>query len=306
MKLAVNYHSVARVRVLALLTGLALFSVTSAASAYSEGISNRSVSGCIGIIPSCHNNVMSPNGGATVTIDGPMTVNAGDRVTYTMRIARTDMGPLLGGGLNVRVSSGSLGPNAMSPMTKLLDCELTHRGVIASNAGHTEVVIPFDFIAPGGATTVQLTAAGNGVDGNGTMGSETGQTGDQWGTTMLSITVTGDAGGPGGRCPEPIEGGPEPTVEPGPEAGTMADAMDGENPDRPDVSGDIVSERIVIPIDVPVNDVGVDGGPMMARGGCQCAVTHHSSNTMPTGLGALLCAFATLSVRASRRIVKKR
>jgi hypothetical protein len=248
----------------------ALLSWSNHAQAYSEGISNRSVSGCLGIVPSCHNSAMARNDGAMVRVDGPMTVNAGERVTYTMHIARTDMGRLFGGGLNVRVSAGALGSNAMFPMTKLLDCELTHRGIIAANAGLNEVIIPFDFIAPSMSATVQLSAAGNGVDGNSTMGAENGQTGDQWGTTTLAINVVGDAApGTGGQCPAPVDAGPEPTVEPGPEGGVSMDASDGST--GPD-SGDVSSERAVIGIDVPSSDVVVDGGPMMARGGCQCSV----------------------------------
>ncbi len=289
-------------RALSMVTTLALVSVSHPAWAYEEGISNRSASGCVGIIPSCHNSAMSPNGGAMVRVDGPMMVNAGERVTYTMRIARTDMGTLFGGGFDVRVTGGALGTNPMQPMTRVLDCDLTHTGIIAANAGMTEVVIPFDFIAPGAAGTVQMLAAGNGVDGN-SRGGAGGQTGDQWGTTMLSITVVGDSGaGPGGQCPVPIERGPEPTVEPGPEAGTMEDAsFDASDVRDSSDAFDVPNEQVVIPIDVMGNDVVADGGPMTIRGGCQCTVSTRSTQMSPLGLGVMAIATMLLLKRSARR-----
>ena len=121
---------------------------------------------------------------------------------------------------------------------------------------------------------------------------------------MLSITVVGDAGaGPGGQCPVPIERGPEPTVEPGPEAGTSEDASSMDVSDVSDSAGpfDVPNERVVIPIDVMSNDVVADGGPMTIRGGCQCTVGQRSGRMSPLGLGVMAIATVLLLKRAGRR-----
>lgn len=276
---------------LALCAGLSLCSLD--AAAYSRGQTGRAVTGCLGIIPSCHNDTMSMRNGAMVAIEGPATLAAGERATYTLRVSRTDMGTLASAGLDVRASGGGLRPSGAS--TRIESCELTHSAPIpVAMAGATEVRIPFDFIAPASSTTVTLQAAANGTDGNGSVAGMPGQTGDQWGTTTFSIMVTGTADA-GGECL------PDPLPDAGPDAA----------PDASDASGNSDAADVIAPVDVAgeggaqqdasSNDGSADGGvtppPPM---NCQCAVRGGSHNGAGSAVFFVLGAVA-LAMRARGR-----
>ncbi|MBL8680999.1 MAG: hypothetical protein JNK05_17590 [Myxococcales bacterium] len=267
-----------------ILVAAALSSAPAVAHAYSEGITGRAASGCLGIIPTCHNDTMGRRDGAMVTIDGPMTVEAGSRTTYTVRVSRTDMGTLAGAGLNVIASGGALRTSA--PATRIAGCELTHSALIApAMAGATEVRIPFDFIAPASSTTVTLQAAANGVDGNGTIPRMPGQTGDQWGTASFSVMVTGVAdGGVGGVCPEPVD-----VV-----ANDAADASDAPTDSAtPPPDANETDAR-----DASVSDVGSESGP--PRVGCACRA-NVGANRARSSLAIALASLAVATVIARRR-----
>lgn len=262
------------------------------AHAYSTGTSNRSASGCIGIIPSCHNDTMSQRNGAMVTIDGPTSVAAGERVTYTLRVARTDMGTLAGAGLDVSVSGGGLRPNGTN--TRIENCELTHSGIIVpATVGASEVAIPFDFIAPAGATTVTIQAAGNGVDGNGRTVGQPGQTGDQWGTSSLAVTITGTADA-GGACLQPTpDAGPDAAPDASVDGAIETDASDAAAADG--ALGDAAQDGSQ-PTDA-ASDGGTNPPPPP---GCQCAVPAAQHGSRSSVL-ALLSTSALLALTSSRR-----
>jgi hypothetical protein len=155
--------------------------------------------------------------------------------------------------------------------------------------GASEVRIPFDFIAPAASTTVTLQAAGNAVDGNGEIRGMPGQTGDQWGTTQLSVMITGTSDG-GGVCPEPVDA----SVDGGRDAGT-------------DVVLDVASDT------GSTQDGGADGGSDVAsdgaivdestqppRPGCACAAPIGGGDRARGG-ALLLLALAACSTRARKR-----
>lgn len=213
---------------------------------------------------------MSPRNGAMVAIEGPATLAAGERATYTLRVSRTDMGTLAFAGLDVRASGGGLRPNGGN--TRIESCELTHSMPIApAMAGATEVRIPFDFIAPASATTVTLQAAANAADGNGTMAGANGQTGDQWGTTSFSVMITGSSDAGGACLPDPL-----------PDASVDASANDSS----------------------PATDAGADaaadGGVRPPPMNCQCTVGG-ASRGGSRGVLALVVGAVALAMRARRR-----
>ncbi len=266
---------------------------SSNATAYSRGTTNRSVSGCIGIIPSCHNDTMSARSGAMVAIDGPTTLAAGERATYTLRIARTDMGTLAGAGLDVRVSGGGLRPNGAD--TRIESCELTHNALILpAMAGASEVRIPFDFIAPASSTTVTIQAAGNGVDGNGAQAGMPGQTGDQWGTTSVSVMITGTADAGGTCLPDPVDPAPDAAVDAS-DASDSASAIDGD-------PVDVASEGSVSADGTTATDAAADAGRPPPVPGCQCTVAH-GTRSAPS---ALVWAAGVAIVLVSRARSKRR
>jgi MYXO-CTERM domain-containing protein len=275
------------------LASLALAAAVSSApvvaSAYSEGISGRAVSGCLGIIPACHNDTMGRRDGAMVAIEGPMSVAAGSRTTFTLRVARTDMGTLGGGGLDVIASGGALRANA--PNTRLTGCELTHSALIVpAMMGATELRIPFDFIAPASSTTVTLSAAGNAVDGNGLIRGMPGQTGDQWGTATLAVTVTGVSDG-GGVCPDPSDV----VVADAADASDVADVVTDEIAPLPDV---------VAPdgADGSVNDTGSESGPPRPGCACRAGATNGARDNAPFAIAALALGLAGRRRRRARAV----
>ncbi len=273
----------------------ATLSATTDASAYSRGTTNRSASGCLGIIPSCHNDTMSQRNGAMVAIDGPATLAAGERATYTLRISRTDMGTLAGAGLDVRASGGGLRPNGTN--TRIESCELTHNAVILpAMAGAGEVRIPFDFIAPASSTTVTLQAAGNAVDGNGSIAGMPGQTGDQWGTASLMVTITGTSDA-GGTCL------PDPVADAGPDASADGSADAGGS--TGDASVDATSQPDVVETDSAsdassLQDAAADGGTQPPAMTCRCTVAGHGAARGTPALWLVLGALG-LAWRARNR-----
>ncbi|MFO0556943.1 MAG: choice-of-anchor V domain-containing protein [Polyangiales bacterium] len=278
---------------LALCAGLSLCSLD--AVAYSRGTTGRSVTGCLGIIPSCHNDTMSMRNGAMVAIEGPATLAAGERATYTLRVSRTDMGTLAVAGLDVRASGGGLRPNGAN--TRIESCELTHSVPIAPTmAGATEVRIPFDFIAPANATTVTLQAAANGADGNGTMAGANGQTGDQWGTTSFSVMVTGSSDAGGACLPDPL---PDASA---PDAADASDAaIDGSDSSVEDGGADAdASANDSSPITDAGADAAADGGVRPPPMNCQCTVSG-ASRGGSRGALALIVGAVALAIRARRR-----
>jgi hypothetical protein len=154
--------------------------------------------------------------------------------------------------------------------------------------GASEVRIPFDFIAPAASTTVTLQAAGNAVDGNGEIRGMPGQTGDQWGTTRLSVMITGTSDG-GGVCPEPVDA-----------------SVDGGNDAATDVALDVASDT------GSTQDGSADGGSDVAsdgaivdesmqppRPGCACAAPIGGDRAR--GGALLLVALAACSIRTRKR-----
>lgn len=275
----------------------ATLSATTDASAYSRGTTNRSASGCLGIIPSCHNDTMSQRNGAMVAIDGPATLAAGERATYTLRISRTDMGTLAGAGLDVRASGGGLRPNGTD--TRIESCELTHNAVILpAMAGAGEVRIPFDFIAPASSTTVTLQAAGNAVDGNGSVAGMPGQTGDQWGTTSLMVTITGTSDAGGTCLPDPVaDAGPDASADSGADAdagASMGDASaDGSEPDVVDTDGRADASSL--------QDAAADGGTQPPAMTCRCTVAGNAAGRGTPALWLVLGALGLAWRARSRR-----
>jgi hypothetical protein len=261
------------------------------ARAYSEGITGRTVTGCLGIIPSCHNDTMSRRDGATVTIEGPMSVMAGERVTYTLRVARTDMGALAGAGLDVAASGGAL--RAAGTTTRVTSCELTHNAVISAAMGASEVRIPFDFIAPASSTTVTIRAAGNAVDGNGSMRGVPGQTGDQWATAQLMVTVTGTADA-GGVCPEPEDVVAQDASDASPND-ALADVVANDGSANDAGSNDAATNDAA-------TDARADGGVTMPPGGvCACSAPGRARGPSGVWAGALAFAAALLARRRRAR-----
>lgn len=275
---------------LALCAGLSLCSLE--AAAYSRGTTGRSVTGCLGIIPSCHNDTMSMRNGAMVAIEGPATLAAGERATYTLRVSRTDMGTLAVAGLDVRASGGGLRPNGAN--TRIESCELTHSMPIApAMAGATEVRIPFDFIAPASATTVTLQAAANGADGNGTMVGANGQTGDQWGTTSLSVMITGSSDAGGACLPDPLPDASAPDA-----SDAAIDGSDSSVEDAAPVAD--ASANDSSPTSDAGADAAADGGVRPPPMNCQCTVGG-ASRGGSGGLLALVVGAVALAKRARRR-----
>jgi MYXO-CTERM domain-containing protein len=219
-----------------------------------------------------------------VALEGPMTVMAGERASFVLRIARTDMGTLAGAGLDVAVSGGALRASAAN--TRVTNCELTHNAVIAPSAGASEVRIPFDFIAPPSSTTVTLRAAGNAVDGNGSIRGMPGQTGDQWAVAQVSITVTGSADG-GGVCPEPMDasadGGADAQADTGADA-TATDAADEGSP--------LVDSSVDAAVTDASRDGSADGGVTPPPPQCACSTPGHRGRSPSVPLGALALAGA--------------
>jgi MYXO-CTERM domain-containing protein len=238
---------------------------------------------------------MSQRNGAMVAIDGPATLAAGERATYTLRISRTDMGTLAGAGLDVRASGGGLRPNGTD--TRIESCELTHNAVILpAMAGAGEVRIPFDFIAPASSTTVTLQAAGNAVDGNGSIAGMPGQTGDQWGTASLMVTITGTSDAGGTCLPDPVaDAGPDASADGSADAGASTGDASVDATSQPDVvSSDSASDASSL------QDAAADGGTQPPAMTCRCTVAGHGAGRGTPALWLVLGALG-LAWRARNR-----
>ncbi|TAK28366.1 MAG: hypothetical protein EPO40_14040 [Myxococcaceae bacterium] len=156
------------------------------ASAHADGREvNRATVGC-GALGNCH----GVNPGATATLTGPMTVQAGSRSTYVLTLRSTYPG-FVGGGFDV----GALGPagtslavNAAQANTRINGADLVMNSRFAAAGG--AVTVTFDLVTPtAGAATIN--AAGNATNG-------VGSAGDAWARATLAVTVvpstTPDAG----------------------------------------------------------------------------------------------------------------
>jgi hypothetical protein len=156
------------------------------ASAHADGREvNRATVGC-GALGNCH----GVNAGATATLTGPMTVQAGSRSTYVLTLRSTYPG-FVGGGFDV----GALGPagtslavNAAQANTRINGADLVMNSRFAAVGG--AVTVTFDLVTPtAGAATIN--AAGNATNG-------VGSAGDAWARASLAVAVmpstTPDAG----------------------------------------------------------------------------------------------------------------
>lgn len=168
----------------ACLAGAALASFGLTAEANPDGrITGRSRTGC-GTATTCHLNAA----GASASIAGPMTVTPGARSSYTLTINST-LPTFRQGGCDISVSIGSLAVNAMQTGTRINGVDLVHNMGLARTAGGP-LTIRFDVVAPAGAGSYTIYAAGNAT--NGSLAS-----GDAWALASLAVTVSsGDAGTP--------------------------------------------------------------------------------------------------------------
>lgn len=131
--------------------------------AYEDGITGRTLKssqpGCL-----CHSETNSPN--VNVVIEGPGILKPGETADYAVRISG---GPLVRGGTNIAVSSGTLLPGEG---LQKIGTELTHVQPKIPQGG--EVVFNFTYSAPNNPATVTLYANGNSVNYSGT------EFGDSW------------------------------------------------------------------------------------------------------------------------------
>ncbi len=139
------------------------------ASAHADGrVVNRATVGC-GALGNCH----GVNAGATATLTGPMTVQAGSRSTYVLTLRSTYPG-FVGGGFDV----GALGPagtslavNAAQANTRINGADLVMNSRFAAVGG--AVTVTFDLVTPtAGAATIN--AVGNATNGVGSAGGRLG------------------------------------------------------------------------------------------------------------------------------------
>jgi hypothetical protein len=164
---------------------LLLVCVAADAGASSGGISGLSGNPANGgdICNICHSGGTVP----TVTITGPLTVQAGSTSRYQLVISG---GQQVAGGLDVSVDGGSL--SAIDAGTYILNGEVTHTTPRdAVGFPFPAVTFEFDWTAPLSAGTVHMYGAGNSVD----LASATN--GDAAAADELQIVVEGATATPG-------------------------------------------------------------------------------------------------------------
>jgi MYXO-CTERM domain-containing protein len=160
-----------------------------------------------GICNQCHDNPKTTPT-PTVTLDGPMTLDAGASAIYTFKIETTAQAT----GMNAATSDGTLAA-ADGGLTQFEDDEVTHLTPNKADAG--SVIYSFFLTAPAYGGPVKLYAAGNAVD------LDNSTDGDQSARTTLDITINGpprpDAGTPppATTTPAPPTTAPKPTVDAG-------------------------------------------------------------------------------------------
>lgn len=164
-----------------------------AAQAHGDGREiNRTAVGC-GALGNCH----GVNAGASATLTGPMTVQAGARSTYVLTI-RSSYPGFTGGGFDVAAAGPAgtgLAVNPGQPNTRINAADLVMNSRFAAAGG--AVTVTFDLLTPSaGAATIS--AVGNATNG-------VGSAGDAWARAALAITVvpssTPDAGAPDAATP---------------------------------------------------------------------------------------------------------
>jgi uncharacterized repeat protein (TIGR01451 family) len=103
----------------------------------------------------------------SVVIDGPSTLNIGEKATYTITVSN---GPLAAAGTNVAVSSGNL--DIIDGTMRKENGELTHTS--PKSPANNKVVFEFEYTAPSTEGDITMAANGNSVNLSGT------SSGDQW------------------------------------------------------------------------------------------------------------------------------
>lgn len=156
---------------------MAAFFLSTPALANSTGMTGRSgktggqtcMSGCHGTNPS--------SSIPTVTLEGPLTLEAGATGNYKLVIRG---GPGVKGGMNVASSTGTLAN--VGADVQVQGTELTHKAA----KGFTSGAVSFDFTfkAPATAGTAKIFASGNSTNGDGTFD------GDNAVSTITDITIT--------------------------------------------------------------------------------------------------------------------
>ena len=173
----------------ALLVALTVSLGASAARANSNGSqTGRAMRGC-GAMNNCH----GVNPGATTRIEGPATLAAGARGTYTLILTST-RADFSAGGFDIAVAGGTLMATAGQAGTRMLNGEMTHMAPVARSGA--EVRVPFDVVAPASGS-VMIFAAGNATNGG------RNDANDAWAVAALPVSVSG---GDGGVTPPPDAG----------------------------------------------------------------------------------------------------
>lgn len=165
----------------ALVVALATSLGAGAARANSNGSqTGRAMRGC-GAAGNCH----GVNPGAAARIEGPATLAAGARGTYTLILTST-RADFMAGGFDIAVAGGTLMATTGQAGTRMLNGEMTHMAPIARSGA--DVRVRFDVVAPatGG---VMIFAAGNAVNGG------RNDANDAWAVAALPVSVSGGDGG---------------------------------------------------------------------------------------------------------------
>jgi hypothetical protein len=129
-----------------------------------------------GICTQCHEGGPKP----TVTLDGPLSLDAGMLATYTFKIETTNKAT----GMNAAVSDGTMGViDGGVPLLQLDEGEVTHTEPNKVDGG--QQTYTFTMTAPAYGGDITLYAAGNAVDLSGD------ELGDNASNTSLTIKVIG-------------------------------------------------------------------------------------------------------------------
>lgn len=154
-----------------------VFSSVGASSTGRTGFSGNPATNGGATCTACHSGGVVPE----VGFSGPMTVTAGETVTFTLTISG---GQEVAGGFNVSATRGDLTIVPGATDSQALNGELTHTAPKAVD-GNNDVLFTFRWTAPDYGTNVMLYGAGNSVNANGL------PDGDAPSTSTHSITVLG-------------------------------------------------------------------------------------------------------------------
>lgn len=176
---------------------LSLCLLSSAAFAYSAGITGKSGKTASQTCNSCHSGGIAP----TVELTGPTTLAAGATGQYSLIIRG---GAAVQAGMNVAVSNTTASLEPGVGVAKQ-GAELTHDGGMPFSNG--EARFNFSMVAPSTGGTLVLYGAGNSTNGNGRAD------GDSSVAKTLNVTITGGtSGGTDGGTSGPDAG---PGIDPG-------------------------------------------------------------------------------------------